>query len=304
VNTGPIAIVGANGQLGRDLVGAAERRGIEVAALTHDDLEIADPAAVGRVLSELQPSAVINTAACQGAQTYAAPDQQAYFRGNALGPWNLARWCAGHASLLVHYSTDYVFGGEYSDRPFTEEDLPWPVNIYGASKLAGEHLVRAVCPRHYVVRVASLYGRNGSRAKAGSNFVKMVLGQARRGQALSIVDDQTMSPTSTRAVAEKTTELLLGEAPFGLYHMAGSGACTWYEMAREITRIAGLVAKVQPSTTESETPGAPFLRPRYTALDNAALRRVGLGDLPDWRDCLREYVSEEMTTSQTETEYV
>jgi len=287
-----LVVIGATGQLGRDLVLAARRRGLDCRGLGHDAIEIADEASIERALAPLAPEVVLNTAAYQGARTYTAGEQERYFAGNALGPWNLARWCARRGAILVHYSTDYVFGGDGRDRPYAEDDLPCPRNAYGASKLAGEHLARAAQPRSFVLRVASLYGHGGSRAKGGSNFVQAIVERARRGEALSVVGDQTMSPTWTRDVAGKTLELLEARAPFGLYHLAGSGSCTWHELAREALRAAGLDAPVARAATDPEPAGALFLRPRYTALRNTALRRAGLADLPDWRAALGAFVTE------------
>ena len=293
---GTIVVIGSNGQLGSDLVRVCREAGRDVVGLTHSEIEIGDAGAVERVLSVLRPSVVLNTAARQGAGTYSAGEQDAYFRVNALAVWNLALWCQGHGCVLVHYSTDYVFGGErLRARPYTEADLPCPLNAYGISKLSGEYFVHAFCPKHYVIRVASLYGKAGSRAKGSSNFVKMVLSKAHSGEPLTVVDDQLMSPTWTRSVATKTLELMDRNADPGLYHMAGSGACSWYELAREIVRVAGLAAEVRPVTTPPEEPGSLFLRPRCTALENARLRASGMGDLPHWRESLEQYIrTEEM----------
>jgi dTDP-4-dehydrorhamnose reductase len=289
--TGPIAVIGSSGQLGSELVQVAARRGFEVEALSHARVEVTDAKSVERALARIAPAVVINTAAYQGAASYAAADQERHFAVNALAPWELARFCARHGAILVHYSTDYVFGGESRSRPYAETDLPYPINAYGASKLAGEHLVRAAHDASYVLRVASLYGTAGSRAKGGSNFVKAILAKAGRGEPLDVVADQTMSPTWTRDVAERTLDLLGRAAPYGLYHMAGSGSCTWHELATEIVRLAGLDVPVRPTSTEPEAPGAQFRRPRNTALVNAALARAELDDLPDWRVSLRSYVA-------------
>jgi len=290
-----MAVIGANGQLGSDLVFVAQGLGYEVAELTHDDIEIADEQSVQRALGAVVPEVVVTTAAYQGAKTYTGGDQFSYYRVNALGVWHLARWCDVHGATLVYYSTDYVFGGDVTRQvPYAEDDHPFPVNAYGNSKLAGEYFVRGFCPRHYVVRVASLYGRVGSRAKGHQNFVKTVIEKARRGEALSVVDDQVMSPTWTRRVASKTLEMLRAGAPFGLYHMAGSGCCTWLEFAREIVAVAGLSARVEPCSTPAEAPGEVFRRPRYTALRNARLSEVGLGDLPPWQECVEEFIKKEM----------
>lgn len=287
-----IAIVGATGQLGRDLRAEAARRDREVATYGHDALEVGDAVSIESAFAESRPTVVLNTAAVHGAKFYTAADQDAFFRVNAIGAWNLARWCATHGARLVHYSTDYVFGGDRRrSLPFTEDDLPAPVNIYGASKLAGEQLVAASCAAHYVVRVSSLYGVGGCRAKSDSNFVELVLGKAARGEPMTMVADQVMSPTATRDVAERTFDLLERGSPFGVYHMGGRGHCSWYDFAREIARQAGLDAEIAAAATPGDAEGSVFIRPRYTALDNAALRRAGLADLQDWREALSHYLA-------------
>lgn len=284
-------IIGGNGQLGTDLVRAGEELNLELSSLTHADIELTDRASVERVLSGLEPAAILNTAACHGADNYLSADQEAFFRVNGLGALNLARFCRRHGTLLVHYSTDYVFGRERTgERGYTEEDPPCPVNVYGASKLAGEHLVRAFCPKHYVIRIAGVYGSAGCRGKANSNFVKMVLNKARKGENLKVVNDQFMSPTWTRVAAKKTFELINSGAAFGLYHMAGSGLCSWYGFACAIIQIAGLPVQLEPTATSEEGADDIFLRPRWTALDNAKLRQAGLRDLPPWRQSLDEYI--------------
>jgi len=288
---GRIVVIGGDGQLGTDLVQIGKELNLDLVSLLQTDTEITDPASVERVLSALEPDVVLNTAACHGGDQRAPAEQEDFFRVNALGAWNLARFCRQHHALLVHFSTDYVFGRErMRERPYSEEDPPCPVNIYGASKLAGEYLIRSFCPKHYVIRVASLYGAVGCLAKGNSNFVKAVLNRACKGENLKVVNDQYMSPTWTRSVARKTYELIHSRAAFGLYHMAGSGHCTWYEFAREILRIAGLSVAVDQTATPEEGPGEAFLRPRWTALGNYKLRQAGLTDLPDWRESLAEYI--------------
>ena len=292
-----IVLIGGNGQLGTDLARAGRQPNVVLTSLTHLDIEICDTASIEKVLSGFEPEVVVNTAACHGAKQYTSADQEAFFRVNGIGAMNLARFCRRHGALLIHFSTDYVFGRERTRKqPYVEEDPPCPVNTYGASKLAGEYLVRAFCPKHYVIRIASVYGSAGCRARGNSNFVKMVLSKVRNGESLKVVNDQFMSPTWTRAVAIKTFELINARASFGLYHMAGSGGCSWYEFACAIIQMAGLPARVQPVATQEEDADEIFLRPRWTALDNANLRRSGLPDLPDWRELLEEYIRTEEKT--------
>ncbi len=287
-------VLGSNGQLGQDFVRVAKARGEQITSLTHAEVEVTDATSVQTVLSRLKPRVVVNTTAAHGAQQATSGEQAEFFNVNALGAWHLARWCWQNEATLVHYSTDYVFGAE-PDRaqPYTEADVPCPVNLYGASKLAGEKLIAAFCPQHYILRIASVYGAAGARAKNNSNFVKMTLGKIRAGENMKVVNDQWMSPTWTKATAEKTLDLLAQSAPPGLYHLAGQGACTWYDFAREIVRLTGDKISVEPAITTANQSADLFLRPRYTALDNANLRRAGLGDLPTWAESLQTFMQDQ-----------
>ncbi len=288
-----IVVVGGSGQLGRDLSRAAARRGLALEALSHADVEVSDDASVCAALDAREPAVVINTSAWQGAAAYNAADQEPFFRINALGAWNLARWCRRRGARLVHYSTDYVFGADTARRtPYTERDAPGATSVYGVSKLAGEQLVRATCPDHLVLRVASLYGRGGCRAKGNTNFVETILAKARAGETLAVVADQRMSPTCTADIAAKTLEMLERAAPAGLYHLAGSGSCSWHEFASAALDAAGVRAEVRATETPPDGPDVFFIRPRYTALDNAALRAAGFEDLPGWRDALVRYIAD------------
>jgi dTDP-4-dehydrorhamnose reductase len=289
-----IVVIGSHGQLATDLIKIGQQQGRTLIGLDLPEIDITNMVSVQQALDPRAPEIVINTAAAHGAAQAAFQEQQSFFNVNALGVWNLARWCRQHDATLVHYSTDYVFGAERSRaKPYTEADAPCPTNIYGASKVAGELLVRSFCPCHYILRVASLYGAAGCRAKSDSNFVKMTLGKIQKGENMKVVHDQFMSPTWTGAAAHKTFELLDAHAPYGLYHLAGRGTCTWYEFACEIVRLTGGKIVVEPSVTPADKPEDIFLRPRYTALDNANLRRAGLANLPDWRESLRAYLEEE-----------
>ncbi len=293
--TAPIVVIGGNGQLGSDLLRVAHEQGRQATGLTHAEIDITDPHSIDLALGSRQPTIVINTAAAHGAWRSAnSAEQESFFKVNALGAWHLARWCWQNGATLAHYSTDYVYGAEATrDRPYAETDAPCPTNLYGASKVAGEQLVQAYCPAHYVCRIASVYGAVGARAKGHSNFVKTTLAKIQSGESMRVVNDQWMSPTWTRMAALKTYELLDARAPYGVYHLAGSGACTWYEFACEIVRLTGSAIGIEPTTTSDQPPTDIFLRPRYTALDNANLRRAGLADLPHWSEALEIFLRTE-----------
>lgn len=165
------------------------------------------------------------------------------FRTNALGALYVARACAELDSLCVYIRTDYVFDGEKGG-PYTEDDTPHPINVYGSSKLAAEHLVQQGCPKWMIIRVASLFGKAGARGKGG-NFVEAILAKARLGEALPVVRDVSMSPTYTYDAA-RALERLIRQGSTGLFHLSDGGACSWYELAKRAVKLAGLENRLMP----------------------------------------------------------
>lgn len=277
-----IAIIGAHGQLGADLM---RRLGDEALGLTHADIEITDPASVANRLDTISPQVVINTAAYNLVDR-AEQEPEAAFGFNAFGPLHLARYCAKRDLALLHVSTDYVFGQDADrTRPYTEEDLPGPVSVYGTSKLAGEHLVRATCPRHFVVRTCGLYGRPLSPGKG--NFVRTMLRLSRDRDELAVVDDQQCTPTSTADLADALIALLQTDA-YGLYHATNSGSTTWCGFARAIFEIAGIEVSVTPITSADFAAAAR--RPHFSVLDGTRLTDVTGLALRPWREALADYL--------------
>lgn len=277
-----VVLIGSTGQLGSD-IRRVWGQGTLV-PVTHQDVDVRDAAGVLALLEEHKPDVVINTAALNNTELCES-DPDTAFAVNALGPWNLARACRETGASLVQISTDYVFSGEAST-PYLEDALPQPTNVAGASKLAGEHLVRAVLERHYVVRVAGLFGISGASGKGG-NFVETMLRLAREGKEIRVVDDQRLSPTSTRDLAKKL--LWLQETDrYGTYHMTNKGDCTWYEFARAIFETVGVKPNFGPTTTAAF--GSRIRRPAYSVLGHGVLQTMGADDLPHWREALREYL--------------
>jgi dTDP-4-dehydrorhamnose reductase len=227
---------------------------------------------------------VVNLTAFHRVDDCEAQAESAY-AVNVLAVLNLARAANALDAALMHLSTDYVFDGKASE-PYVETSTPWPLSVYGNSKLAGEMLVRTQAVRHFVVRTCGLYGRAGSSGKGG-NFVETMLRKARAGEAIRVVDDQTMTPTSARNLAVQLAELL-PTTHYGLFHATSEGACTWYEFARAVFEIAGVSADLSPTT--SALYKAPALRPRYSVLENKRLKDLGLNRMLDWRAALAEYL--------------
>ena len=289
----PILIVGAGGQLGRDLARAF--RDQAPVALARGDLDVTDAALVARTLGRIAPATVLNAAAYNRVDD-AERDPAPAFAVNAVGAHHLARAAADVGARLVHVSTDYVFGAA-GDGPFTEHAPPAPLNAYGVSKLAGEHLVRAASPRHLVVRTCGLYGVAGSRGKGG-NFVETMLQLGGEGKPIVVVDDQVVAPTYTVDLADGIRRLLAVDPPGGVYHLTSAGACSWFEFARAIFASAGLRPDLASTTTS--TRAAPARRPANSVLRDTRLAALGLTPLRPWPEALRAYLVERGITRETE----
>lgn len=281
-----VVIIGSNGQLAHDLTPALREDGHEVLGLTHAQIEVADLASVRNALVAAEPELVVNTSAYHKVDEVEENPDRA-FAVNAIGPRNLALVCRELDASLMHLSTDYVFSGETS-RPYVETDAPAPVNLYGVSKAAGEMAIRYAWSKHLIVRTSGLYGVAGSSGKGG-NFIETMLRLARDGKPIKVVNDQTLTPTWTRALARQVGALLRTEA-WGTYHATCQGQCTWFEFAAAIFQCSGLHPDLSPQTTAQS--GARARRPKYSVLDNLALRSLGLDVLPDWRDALEGYLKD------------
>jgi dTDP-4-dehydrorhamnose reductase len=278
-----IAVIGAHGQLGSELL---RLWGDRAAALTHADIEITDPVSIAAALDTIAPQYVVNTAAYNLVDR-AEQEPQAAFAVNALGPLHLARWCDDRGITLLHVSTDYVFGADAArSTPWTEDDRPGPVSVYGCSKLAGEHLVAQACRRHFVVRTCGLYGSAIDESKG--NFVRTMLRLADERDELRVVNDQHCTPSFTSDVAV-AIDALLATDDYGLYHVTNSGQTTWCELARMIFQLIGRDVRVQPITTAEFA--APAARPAWSVLDCRKLACSAGVTLRLWNDALADYLS-------------
>jgi dTDP-4-dehydrorhamnose reductase len=213
------------------------------------------------------------------------------FTVNVFGVRNLAYAARKVNAALVHFSTDYVFDGPRR-LPYVEVDVPSPQCMYGVSKAAGELMLKAIWPRHFVCRVSGLYGYAGSREKR-TNFVEMMIGLARQGKPIRVVNDQTLTPTSTLDVASAVRRLVETEH-YGLYHLTNAGECTWFEFAGAIFEYAGLHPELSSVTSDCFPTKAK--RPGYSVLDNLHYRTVGFADMPQWRDALQRYIDGRVQT--------
>jgi dTDP-4-dehydrorhamnose reductase len=272
--------------LGTDVVRAFETNDVETCALTHADLDLADGDSVWRTLRMVQPQVVVNTAAMHDVEACEREPEKA-FAVNAIGARTLAMVAQDIGARLLHVSTDYVFDGS-KEAPYEESDCATPLNVYGTSKLAGECFVRAILPRHIVLRTSGLYGEAPCRAKGGRNFVELMLKLAHERGQVRVVDTEQVSPTSTREVARQIVALVRSGAG-GLFHATAEGSCSWYEFARAIFEFSGTQVNLMVASP-NEFP-AKVSRPAYSVLENKALKSAGLNTFSPWEDGLREYLA-------------
>jgi len=268
--------------LGRDL-SAHLRARHEVLAADLPEVDITDLGLVQRVFKSAKLDAVIHTAAFTAVDDCEhLPDLA--FRVNAEGTRNVALACRDASLPMLYLSTDYVFDGR-KPTPYTEDDLPNPLNVYGRSKLEGERHVSEILTAAWIVRTSWLFG------PWGKNFVRTILQRAREGNSLRVVDDQFGAPTYTLDLAEKLEEIVMTGNP-GVYHVTNRGYCSWFEFAREILRQAGLnhVPLLAIPTSASDRRA---LRPRNSRLAHSRLESEGLGLLPPWQDALARYLLRE-----------
>jgi dTDP-4-dehydrorhamnose reductase len=272
-----LLITGGAGMLGTDLARAAIKAGHEVAAPSHAELDIADPAALGERMAAERPDVVVNCAAWTDVDG-AEDDLEGAMRANADGARNVARAAHEAGALVIFPSTDYVFDGEKRE-PYVESDPTRPLSVYGQTKLAGEHETREAAARHLIVRTSWLYGH------AGKNFVETMLRLGADRDELTVVDDQVGCPTWTRHLAEAIVRLAEAGAT-GLMHVPGSGHCSWFDFAREIFARAKLTVAVRPGSTAELARPAP--RPAWSVMES---ERSDAVVLPDWREGLRGYLA-------------
>lgn len=287
-----VAVIGGSGQLGRDVSAAFSAAGDVIASLGHEDVDVVSLDSVKNVLQQIRPEIVVNTAAFHHVEK-CETDPALAFAVNSLGARNVAQATDSLGIKLVHISTDYVFDGKKST-PYTEQDLPAPVNVYGNTKLAGEYSVRSINPRHFVIRVSAIYGSNPCRAKGGLNFVELMLKLSREREEVRVVGDEFVSPTPTLQIAEQL--VVLGRThEYGLYHGTAEGSCSWYEFARcifDLTQVGVRLERASPGEFPGKVP-----RPKYSILENAALKGRSLNVFSHWKSGLEAYLDQRPVAS-------
>ena len=281
-----VLVTGSRGQLGFDVMQELSSRGHEAIGCDLPELDITDGAAVMRLMKEVKPDAVIHCAAWTAVD--AAEDEEncgKVFAVNAEGTRNVAKAAAETGAKLLYLSTDYVFDGQGTTPWKADETHFAPLNVYGKSKLMGERAVRELAARHFIVRIAWVFGLHGK------NFVRTMLTLSKSHPSLRVVNDQIGTPTYTPDLSRLLVDMIQTDR-YGTYHATNEGGyISWYDFACAIFEEAGVEVDVTPVTTQ-EYGLSKAARPFNSRLDKSKLWENGFTPLPDWRDALHRYIKE------------
>ncbi len=293
MNSSPaILVIGKSGQVARALARCKDASSPDFICLGRPQLDICNPDSLEAALKDIKPSVVINAAAYTAVDR-AEEEKHAAYQVNAEGPENLATLCADFDLPLIHLSTDYVFNGE-ATRPYKSDDPIDPKNVYGASKAAGELAVRETLKKHIIIRTAWVYGIDGQ------NFVKTMLKLGETRDQLSIVNDQTGSPTYADDIAAALENIVMrvmenpGNISWGTYHLTNRGETTWFGFAREVFRLAEKTGCPAPKliAISTEQYPTPAHRPKYSVLDLSGVRDDFGIELPLWQVSLKRCLND------------
>lgn len=276
-----VFVTGVKGQLGFDVVNELKKRDIEVIGVDIDEMDITNAVQVKRMITEIKPDAVIHCAAYTAVD--AAEDNVEVCRKvNAEGTQNIAKVCEKLDIKMMYISTDYVFNGQ-GTRSWEPDDEREPLNVYGQTKYEGELAVEQHVKKFFTVRIAWVFGVNGK------NFIKTMLNLGKTHDKLTVVNDQTGSPTYTYDLARLLVDMIQTEK-YGRYHATNEGLCTWYEFACEIFQQAGMKVEVTPVTSDEYPSKAK--RPGNSRMSKEKLKENGFEPLPAWQDALSRYLKE------------
>jgi dTDP-4-dehydrorhamnose reductase len=279
-------VFGAAGQLGVELVRELQARGYATLGFDRGDVDITDGAAVENAVAAHEAEVVFNCAAYNQVDV-AEREPEAAFQINALAVRHMALACRQADARLVQFSTDYVFDG-YAHHPYAEDDHPHPLSAYAVSKLAGELYARAYLDSALIVRTSGVYGPGG-RNTARGNFVELMMRLASSRHPIRVVEDHVASPTFAPLLAARATDLV-ERGQTGLFHIGGGAPISWFQFARLIFQTAGVDPLVLATNQREYRTAAR--RPRYSALSNAKMERLGLQPMPSMARALEEYFSE------------
>lgn len=276
-----VLIVGAKGMLGTDLLKVLSSNK-EVIGTDIEDFDITKQGETIENVTRIRPDILLNVAAFTQVDQCETERERAMMV-NGEGVKNLAIACAKNKIKMLHVSTDYIFDGN-KEIPYVEDDPPFPLSIYGRSKLLGERYLRDILSENIIIRTSWLFGAQGE------NFVKTILRLAQEKDELRVVDDQRGSPTYTLHLAQ-AINILIDTGVQGIFHITNRGSCTWYEFASEIVKLKGINIKIKPITTEEI--GRPARRPRFSVLNCRKFESLTGFILPHWKEALKDFFKRE-----------
>lgn len=280
---GRAAVFGADGQIGREAVRALGAIGLETTRFGRAQCDVTDAKAVDAALFGFGEGDIVLNAAAYNDVVRAEDEFAPALLANGCAPYFIALAAARCRATLVHFGTDYVFDGRKAS-PYVESDPVRPLNAYGRSKLCGEILASSASPRHFIVRISAVFG---IPAGGRPNFVERVLASTRNGAALRLMGEGTISPTYAADAADIVAGLIQAGAEFGTYHASNRGACSWFEFAEEIAKLAGRSPNLEKLAAHETD--ARLNRPLFSALESEKLDALGLQPKP-WQDGLRRYL--------------
>lgn len=288
-----ILVTGANGQLGQELFRISDEvEGLQMIFTDVEQLDITKNRQVREVITDLRPFAVINCAAYTAVdKAESEPEQAALI--NVAGAGSLAAACAINDSLLVHISTDYVFGGKHS-KPYSEDHPVDPQGVYATTKARGEQAVISSGADYIIIRTSWLY------SAFGHNFVKTMLRLGKERGEVKVVNDQIGSPTNAEDLARAIVSVLLHQGSeyelHDIFHFANNGAVSWFDLATEIMNYAGLNCKVIPVPTSEYPVDAP--RPAYSVLDTSKISKTFGIEISGWKESLHRCIDRLLTPQE------
>ena len=283
-----ILITGANGMLAKEIK-EKFAQGNELILTDVAELDITNREAVMKYVEEKKPELIINCAAFTAVDKAEEAGEIAE-KINADGPGNLAKAAKANDAVLVHVSTDYVFGGDLDvEKDYKEDDPKKPVTAYGITKLHGEEQIQENTDKYYIFRTAWLYGIGGN------NFVKTMLKLGEDRDELNVVADQHGSPTYAKDLSEIIYQSVTKKIPYGIYNSTNEGYTTWYDFTKAIFEYTGTICKVNPVTTEEYIEMMKITqakRPKNSQMSKEKLQKAGI-EVPQWEDGLKRYLKEE-----------
>jgi dTDP-4-dehydrorhamnose reductase len=276
-----ILVTGANGMLGTDLCALFRANNIEVIEWDLPGNDITDVKRTTSQIKRLSPDQIVHLAAYTDVDGCEVAKAKAY-SVNVQGTWAVVIGAKEKNIPVLHISTDYVFDGE-KEKPYLEDDVTYPINYYGLTKVQSEEIVKSKLKKFFIVRTSWLFG------KSGKNFIKTILNTAKEKETIEVVKDQKGSPTYTKDLAQAILKVVQSDF-FGIYHITNSGVCSWFEFAQEIIKQAGLNNKVNAITSDQSKRAAK--RPKFSALNNHNYIKIFGTFLRPWREALAQYLKE------------